>query len=317
MRTRKGRHAMQVREGPPASDIKSGDWVDRLVPSGIRPYARLARLDRPIGIWLLMFPCWWGAALASPTAPSPWFLILFALGATVMRAAGCVMNDIADRDFDARVARTANRPIASGVISVRQGLAFMAALSLVGLLVLMQFNGFTVLLAAASLILVALYPFAKRVTDWPQAVLGLTFNWGALVGWSAVTGGLDLPALLLYAAGFFWTLGYDTIYAHQDKADDAVIGVRSTALRLGHRTRPWLAGFYSVAILLVAAAGGSAGGLGWPFAAGVLAVALHFAWQTATLDIEDAKGCLARFRANRHVGLIVFVAIVAGRLVHG
>jgi 4-hydroxybenzoate polyprenyltransferase len=234
-----------------------------------------------------------------------------------MRAAGCVMNDIADRDFDARVARTANRPIASGVISVRQGLAFMAALSLVGLLVLMQFNGFTVLLAAASLILVALYPFAKRVTDWPQAVLGLTFNWGALVGWSAVTGGLDLPALLLYAAGFFWTLGYDTIYAHQDKADDAVIGVRSTALRLGHRTRPWLAGFYSVAILLVAAAGGSAGGLGWPFAAGVLAVALHFAWQTATLDIEDAKGCLARFRANRHVGLIVFVAIVAGRLVHG
>lgn len=230
----------------------------------MRPYARLARLDRPIGIWLLMFPCWWGTALASPTFPSPWFLILFALGATVMRAAGCVMNDIADRDFDARVARTANRPIASGVISVRQALAFMAALSLVGLLVVMQFNPFTVLLAAASLILVALYPFAKRVTDWPQAVLGLTFNWGALVGWSAVTGGLDLPALLLYAAGFFWTLGYDTIYAHQDKADDAVIGVRSTALRFGNRTRLWLTGFYSVATLLLAAAGGSAGGLGWP-----------------------------------------------------
>ena len=317
MRRRKGRQAMQIREAPPASDIKPGDWVDRLLPSGMRPYARLARLDRPIGIWLLMFPCWWGTALASPSYPSPWFLILFALGATVMRAAGCVMNDIADRDFDARVARTANRPIASGVISVRRALAFMAALSLVGLLVLVQFNRFTVLLAVASLIFVALYPFAKRVTDWPQAVLGLTFNWGALVGWSAVTGGLDLPALLLYAAGFFWTLGYDTIYAHQDKADDAAIGVRSTALRLGHRTRPWLAGFYSVAILLLAAAGRSAGGLGWPFAAGVLAVTVHFAWQTASLDTEDTHGCLARFRANRHVGLIVFVAIVAGRLVHG
>lgn len=308
---------MQIREPAPASDIKPGDWVDRVVPSGMRPYARLARLDRPIGIWLLMFPCWWGTALASPTFPSPWFLILFALGATVMRAAGCVMNDIADRDFDARVARTAIRPIASGVISVRRALVFMAALSLVGLLVLMQFNRFTVLLAAASLILVALYPFAKRVTDWPQAVLGLTFNWGALVGWSAVTGGLDLPALLLYAAGFFWTLGYDTIYAHQDKADDAVIGVRSTALRLGSRTRSWLAGFYSAAIVLLTAAGVSAGGLGWPFAVGVVAVAFHFAWQTATLDIEDAKGCLARFRANRHVGLVVFVAIVAGRLVNG
>ncbi|SUS06614.1 4-hydroxybenzoate octaprenyltransferase [uncultured Defluviicoccus sp.] len=308
---------MQICEPPPVSDIKPGDWVDRVLPSGMRPYARLARLDRPIGIWLLMFPCWWGTALASPTFPSPWFLILFALGATVMRAAGCVMNDIADRDFDARVARTANRPIASGVISVRQALAFMAALSLVGLLVVMRFNHFTVLLAAASLILVALYPFAKRVTDWPQAVLGLTFNWGALVGWSAVTGGLDLPALLLYAAGFFWTLGYDTIYAHQDKADDAVIGVRSTALRFGNRTRLWLTGFYSVATLLLAAAGGSAGGLGWPFAAGVVAVAVHFAWQTATLDIEDAKGCLDRFRANRHVGSIVFIAIVAGRLVNG
>ncbi|MFZ1413964.1 MAG: 4-hydroxybenzoate octaprenyltransferase [Defluviicoccus sp.] len=317
MRTTKGKHAMQIREAPPASDIKSGDWVDRLLPSGMRPYARLARLDRPIGIWLLMFPSWWGAALASPTFPSPWFLILLALGATVMRAAGCVMNDIADRDFDARVARTANRPIASGVISVRRALAFMAALTLAGLLVLVQFNRFTVMLAAASLILVALYPFAKRVTDWPQAVLGLTFNWGALVGWSAVTGGLTLPALLLYAAGFFWTLGYDTIYAHQDKTDDAVIGVRSTALLLGDRTRSWLAGFYGLAIVLFAAAGGSAGGLGWPFAAGVLAVALHLAWQTATLDTDDAKGCLARFRANRHVGLMVFLAIVAGRLASG
>lgn len=308
---------MQIREAPSASDIKSGGWVDRLLPSSIRPYARLARLDRPIGIWLLMFPCWWGTALASPSYPSPWFLILFALGATVMRAAGCVMNDIADRDFDARVARTANRPIASGAISVRRALVFMAALSLAGLLVLVQFNRFTVLLAAASLILVALYPFAKRVTDWPQAVLGLTFNWGALVGWSAVTGGLKLPALLLYAAGFFWTLGYDTIYAHQDKTDDAVVGVRSTALLLGNQTRSWLAGFYGLSIVLFAAAGGSAGGLGWPFAAGVLAVALHLAWQTATLDTKDAKSCLARFRANRHVGLMLFVAIVAGRLASG
>lgn len=306
---------MPAGRGTPASDIKSGDWVDRLLPARVRPYARLARLDRPIGIWLLMFPCWWGTALAEPSQPSPWFLLLFAIGATVMRGAGCVINDIADRDFDARVARTALRPIASGAISLHEAIAFMLGLSLVGLAVLLQFNRFTVLLACASLVLVALYPLAKRVTDWPQAVLGLTFNWGALVGWAAVTGGLDLPALLLYAAGFFWTLGYDTIYAHQDKADDMLIGVRSTALRLGSLTRPWLAGFYAMAILLLAAAGWCAG-LAWPFAVGLLIVAGHFAWQTMTLDIDDAKGCLARFRSNRHVGLIVFLAIVAGRTIN-
>lgn len=295
------------------SDIAAGDWVDRRLPAAARPYVRLARLDRPIGIWLLMYPCWWGAALATPGWPDPWMLALFALGAAVMRAAGCTLNDIADREFDARVARTAGRPIPSGQISVGRAVLFMLALVVAGLAVLIQFNRFAIGLGAASLVLVALYPFAKRVTDWPQAVLGLTFNWGALLGWAAVTGGLAWPAVLLYAAGVAWTLGYDTIYAHQDKADDAIVGVRSTALRLGAATRSWLWGFYAAAIALLAAAG-LAAGLAWPFAVALAAAAAHLAWQVAGLDPDDPADCLARFRANRHVGLIVFAGIVAGRL---
>ena len=295
------------------SDIPAGNWVDRWLPVAARPYVRLARFDRPIGIWLLMYPCWWGTALASPGWPDPWFLALFFVGAAVMRGAGCTLNDIADRSYDARVARTAGRPIPSGQVSVARAVAFMVALALAGLLVLLQFNRFAVGVGAASLILVALYPFAKRVTDWPQAVLGLTFNWGALLGWAAVSGGLDWPAVALYIAGLFWTLGYDTIYAHQDKADDAIVGVRSTALRLGVATRRWLVGFYAATIALMAAAGIGAG-LAWPFAPILAMVAGHFAWQTATLDPDDPHDCLAKFRANRHVGLIIFVGIVLGRL---
>lgn len=297
-----------------ASDIAAGNWVDRWLPAPVRPYVRLARLDRPIGIWLLMFPCWWGVALAAPGWPDPWLLALFALGAAVMRGAGCTLNDIADRDVDARVARTASRPIPSGAISVGRAVAFMLALALAGLLVLVQFNRFAVAVGAASLVLVAVYPFAKRVTDWPQAVLGLTFNWGALLGWAAVTASLDWPALLLYAAGLFWTLGYDTIYAHQDKADDAIVGVRSTALRLGDASGPWLAGFYAAAIGLLAAAGWTAG-LAWPFAVALTVVGGHFVWQIVTLDLGRPADCLAKFRANREVGLIVFAGIVAGRVV--
>jgi 4-hydroxybenzoate polyprenyltransferase len=306
------RSETRVRQ-PAASDIRTGDWVDRLLPPAARPYARLARFDRPIGIWLLLFPCWWAVALASPGWPDPVYLLLFAIGAAVMRGAGCVMNDIADRDFDRRVARTAGRPLASGAVGFGRATGFMVVLSLIGLAVLLQFNRFTVVLATASLILVAVYPFAKRVTDWPQAVLGLTFNWGALVGWSAVTGDLDWPAVLLYAAGVFWTLGYDTIYAHQDKTDDLIVGVRSTALRLGDATRRWLAGFYGLTVILLAAAGWSAG-LGWPFAGSLALTAGHFAWQAGTVRIEDPKDCLVKFRANRHVGWIVFAGIVLDRL---
>jgi 4-hydroxybenzoate polyprenyltransferase len=296
-----------------ASDIRSDDWIDRCVPVPVRPYLRLARIDRPIGIWLLMFPCWWSCALASPGWPDARFLMLFAVGAAIMRGAGCAMNDIADRNIDARVARTASRPIPSGAISVPRAVAFMGVLCLAGLAVLLQFNAFTIALGASSLLLVALYPFAKRVTDWPQAVLGLTFNWGALVGWAAERGDLGWPALALYGAGLAWTLGYDTIYAHQDRDDDAVVGVRSTALRLGAATKPWLSGFYAAAVALLALAGVLAG-LGWAFWPALAVVAAHFARQIARLDIDDPKRCLSLFKSNAQVGLLVFVAIVLGRI---
>lgn len=297
-----------------ASDIPAGDWVDRWVPERMRPYLRLARIDRPIGIWLLMFPCWWSTALASDHWPDLWLLLLFAVGATVMRGAGCTVNDIVDREFDARVARTATRPLPSGAVSVRQALAFAVALCLAGLVILLQFNAFTIVLGAASLLLVALYPFAKRVTDWPQAVLGLTFNWGALVGWAAVRADLGWPALALYAAGFAWTLGYDTIYAHQDKEDDLIVGVRSTALRLGVATKPWLSGFYAAATALLALAGHLAG-LGWAFWPVLAAVGGHFAWQILRLDLDDPKRCLALFKSNAQAALLILLAIVLGRVV--
>lgn len=297
-----------------ASDIPIGNWVDRLAPAPVRPYLRLARLDRPIGTWLLLLPGWWGIALASSAWPDLSLLVLFAIGAVVMRGAGCTLNDIADRDFDARVARTASRPIPSGQVTVPQAAAFMAILLLIGLAVLLQFNAFAAAVGAASLILVAVYPFMKRITYWPQAWLGLTFNWGALLGWAAVRGDLALPALLLYAAGLFWTLGYDTIYAHQDKQDDALIGVKSTALRLGAATKPWLVGFYGLTVALFAVCGILAG-LGWPFYAALAFAALHFGWQVRSVALDDGKDCLAKFKSNRDVGLILFAGIVAGRLV--
>ena len=296
-----------------ASDIPTGDWVDTFIPSGVRPYLRLARIDRPIGIWLLMFPCWWSTALATPGWPDPWLLALFAIGAAIMRGAGCTLNDIADRDFDARVARTADRPIPSGAVSVRQAWVFMVGLCLAGLLVLVQFNWFTILLGASSLVLVALYPFAKRVTYWPQAVLGLTFNWGALVGWAAVRGDVGWPAVALYAAGVLWTLGYDTIYAHQDKADDVLVGVKSTALKLGAATVLWLWVFYGGALALLAVAGALAG-LSWVFYAALAIVAGHFAWQIVRLDPNDARACLATFKSNQRTGLLIFLAIVFGQV---
>src|SRR5512144_2093443 len=297
-----------------ASDIPAGNWVDRWVAAGVRPYLRLARIDRPIGIWLLMFPCWWSTALATPGWPDPWLLLLFAVGAAIMRGAGCTLNDLADRDFDALVARTAGRPIPSGAVSVRQAIAFVIALCLAGLVVLLQFNAFAVALGASSLLLVALYPFAKRVTYWPQAVLGLTFSWGALLGWAAVRGDLGLPAIVLYAAGFLWTLGYDTIYAHQDKEDDILIGVKSTALSLGAATKAWLWAFYAGCIGLLALAGGLVG-LSWPLFAVLAGGAAHFAWQVMNLDLDDATDCLAKFKSNQTVGLLAFAAIVLGRVV--
>lgn len=282
------------------------------MPAALRPYLRLARIDRPIGIWLLMFPCWWGVALASPAWPDPWFLLLFAIGAALMRGAGCTFNDIADRDFDAKVVRTASRPLPSGAVSPRQAALFMIGLCLAALLILVQFNLFSVGLGVASLLIVAIYPFAKRITHWPQAVLGLAFNWGALLGWTAVTGALALPALLLYAGGVLWTLGYDTIYAHQDKEDDILIGVKSTAIRLGSQSSHFLALFYGGAWLLILTAGLVAG-LSWMVLVFLLPVAGHFVWQTTDVNFDDASDCLVKFKSNQYAGLLVFAAFVFGR----
>ena len=293
-----------------ASDIRAGDWVDRFLPEATRPYARLARLDRPIGTWLLLLPCWWATALA-PGGAGRWDLfLLFGIGALTMRGAGCVINDLWDRDIDRRVARTATRPLASGRIGVPAALAFLAVLLLIGLAVLLQLDRPAIVTGIAVMGVVVLYPLAKRVTFWPQLVLGVAFNWGALVGWAAVRGAIETPAILLYAAGILWTLGYDTIYAHQDKGDDAEVGVKSTALLFGRQTRPWLGGFYAGTIALLVVAGASVGAA-WPFYAALAAAALHFVWQVATIDLDDPKDCLVKFKSNRDAGLAVVLACLA------
>jgi 4-hydroxybenzoate polyprenyltransferase len=296
-----------------ASDIPKGGWIDRFAPQASRPYARLARLDRPIGTWLLLFPCWWGIALATPGWPSLWLMAVFAVGAIVMRGAGCTYNDIVDRDFDARVVRTADRPIPSGAVSVRQAIAFLLAQLLLGVVILLSLSTTAIGLGVLSLVLVFTYPLMKRVTWWPQFFLGLAFNWGALMGYAAVADAVLTPSFVLYAAGILWTLGYDTIYAHQDKEDDALIGVKSSALRLGQRTRPALFVFYSGAAILIGAAGGLAG-LGWPFFALLAAAAAQLLWQAADVKLDDPADCLAKFKSNRLAGWLVLAGIVAGQL---
>lgn len=293
-------------------DARAGNWVDRYAPSSAQPYLRLARFDRPIGAWLLLFPCWWAQALAELASghsrPNLWFLFLFLIGAFVMRGAGCAYNDIVDRDIDASVARTQGRPIPSGQITVWQAAVFMACLCLLGLAVLLQFNTVTVWLAIGSLALVAVYPFMKRLTYWPQVVLGLTFKWGALVGWTAVRGTLDWPALALYAGSVLWTIGYDTIYAHQDKEDDLALGLKSTAIRFGPATKPWVAGIYAGAVALWCLAAWSAGA-GPGTATGLVIAGLCLAWQVVTLDTAEPANCLARFKSNRIVGWLFFLGI--------
>jgi 4-hydroxybenzoate polyprenyltransferase len=291
----------------------TGNWVDTLAPSWTRPYLRLARLDRPIGSWLLLLPCWWSAALAAiaarQAAPSLLHLLLFFVGAFAMRGAGCTWNDIVDRDLDASVERTRSRPIPAGQVRVVQAAAFLVLQALIGFLVLISFNRFTVGLGVASLAIVAIYPFMKRITYWPQIVLGLAFSWGALMGWAAAFGRLDVPALLLYAGSISWVIGYDTIYAHQDREDDALIGIKSTALLFGERTKPLLSLFYALAVVLIAAAGFLAGG-GLLFAAGLLAFAAHLAWQVVRLDIADPDLCLKLFKSDRDAGLILFAGLL-------
>jgi 4-hydroxybenzoate polyprenyltransferase len=290
----------------------TGNWVDGLAPVSARPYLRLARLDRPIGSWLLLLPCWWSlglAGMARGAAPSLWHIVLFFIGAFAMRGAGCTWNDLVDRDLDGRVERTRSRPIPSGQVTVAQATVFMAVQALVGLAVLLQFNRFTILCGFASLIVVVVYPFMKRITYWPQVALGLAFSWGALMGWPATFARLDWPALVLYAGSIAWVIGYDTIYAHQDREDDALIGIKSTALLFGSRTRPMLIVFYSLAVVLIAIAGTMAGGRAI-FFVGVAAFALHLCWQVALLDIDDSALCLTLFKSNRDAGLILFAAML-------
>jgi len=295
----------------------TGNWVDHLAPNWARPYLRLARADRPIGSWLLLLPCWWSSALATLAAagttdgawPNVWHLVLFAVGTVVMRGAGCTWNDFTDRDLDGMVERTRSRPIPSGQVTAKGALAFAVGLSFIGLAVLLQFNLFTIGLGIASLAIVAVYPFAKRVTFWPQVVLGLAFSWGALMGWAAASGRLDAPALLLYAGSIAWVIGYDTIYAHQDREDDAQIGVKSTARLFGANTKPMLALFFALAVVLIGLAGWSAGA-GTIFAAGLVLFAAHLGWQIRRLDINDPALCLRLFLSNRDAGLILFAALV-------
>ena len=299
-----------------ASDIPKGGWVDRLLPAPARPFARLARLDRPIGTWLLLFPCWWSIAFASPQPLSRESLVLFALfgiGALAMRGAGCTFNDICDRDFDAQVARTRDRPLPSGQVTVRGALVFLAILLAAGLCILLALNPFAIAVGLASLVLVFTYPLSKRVTYWPQFVLGLAFNWGALLGWAAVRGEIGLAPVLLYAAGIFWTLGYDTIYAHQDRRDDPAAGIKSTARRLGLGSKPWLFAFYLIAAALFAATGHVVG-LGWIFFAGLALATMQLVWQVADVDLDAPKDCLAKFRSNRLVGWLILAAAVAAQL---
>ena len=289
----------------------TGNWVDSLAPSWARPYLRLARLDRPIGSWLLLLPCWWStglAAVAAGTNVDLRHVLLFLVGAFAMRGAGCTWNDIVDRDLDTRVERTRSRPIPSGQVTVAAAAAFLVLQAMIGLKVLLQFNRFTIYVGLASLAVVAVYPFMKRITYWPQIVLGLAFSWGALMGWPATFARLDPPALLLYAGAISWVIGYDTIYAHQDREDDALIGIKSTALLFRERTKPMLALFYSLAVALIAFAGFGAGG-GLIFALGLLAFALHLAWQIARLDVDDPVNCLKVFKSNRDAGLILFAGL--------
>jgi 4-hydroxybenzoate polyprenyltransferase len=291
----------------------TGNWVDTRAPSWSRPYLRLARFDRPIGSWLLLVPCWWSAASAAGVARDvrqlAFVVVLFFIGAFVMRGAGCTWNDITDRDLDAKVERTRSRPIPAGQVSVPQALVFLVLQALIGLTVLLQFNRFAIMTGIASLVIVAVYPFMKRITWWPQVVLGLAFSWGALMGFAVTLGRIDLTALALYAGSISWVIGYDTIYAHQDTEDDALIGIKSTARLFGARTHRALVVFYALAVVLIGVALLLAGAR-WPAWLGLIAFAAHLGWQIRRLDIGDPALCLRVFKSNRDAGLLLFAGLL-------
>ncbi len=286
----------------------------RHAPQAWHPFIQLARLDRPIGWWLLLLPCWWSsilAAIARQMPPNPWHLALFFVGAVAMRGAGSTYNDLIDRDIDAKVERTRGRPLPSGRIGVRGARIFLVAQALVGLAVLLCFNRLTIGLGAASLVIVAIYPFMKRITFWPQAILGLAFSFGALMGWAAACSSLALPALLLYLGAVAWTIGYDTIYALQDMSDDMIAGVKSTARRFGGHVRGAVALFYGAALVFTALALIAAGAAKPLALAGLLGMGAHLLWQVAKLDPADPVLALRLFRSNRDAGLILFAGLAA------
>jgi 4-hydroxybenzoate polyprenyltransferase len=292
----------------------TGNWVDTHAPQWSRPYLRLSRLDRPIGSWLLLMPCWWSAALAAGVigdiSQLPLIIALFFVGAFAMRGAGCTWNDITDRDLDALVERTRSRPIPAGQVSVPQAMVFLLVQALIGLAVLLQFNRFAVATGIASLVIVAVYPFMKRITWWPQIVLGLAFSWGALMGFAVMQARIDATALLLYMGSIAWVIGYDTIYAHQDAEDDALIGIKSTALLFGARTHRALMVFYGLAVVLTGAAFALAGAR-FPAWIGLAAFAAHLVWQIWRLQISDPALCLRIFKSNRDAGLLLFAGLLA------
>ncbi|MGD9839808.1 MAG: 4-hydroxybenzoate octaprenyltransferase [Afipia sp.] len=297
----------------PVAD-STANWVDTHAPVWLRPYLRLSRFDRPIGWWLLLMPCWWSAALAAGIARDlhslPLVLVLFLIGAMVMRGAGCTWNDITDRKLDAKVERTRSRPIPAGQVSVAQAAAFLVLQALVGLAVLLQFNRFAVLTGIASLVIVAVYPFMKRITYWPQVTLGLAFSWGALMGFAVMLGEINATALVLYAGSIAWVIAYDTIYAHQDTEDDILVGIKSTALLFGERTQLALTIFYSLAVVLIGVALWL-GGSGWFAWIGLAAFAAHLVWQVRTIRISDSALCLRLFKSNRNAGLLLFAGLLA------
>lgn len=290
----------------PLPDALTGHWVDRRAPRSLRPYLKLARIDRPIGWQLLLLPCWWAAGLAAIAGGQPfpniWHCLLFLVGAVTMRAAGSTFNDIVDRKLDAQVARTRGRPLPSGQVTTKQAAGFMVGLSLLGLLVLLQFNAFTIWTGIASLAIVAVYPFMKRITNMPQFVLGLAFSWGGLVGWSAAFGRLDAPAFLIYAAAIAWTIGYDTIYALQDIEDDVIAGIKSSARYFGRYAREAVGLCFALAALLAGGAIWIAGGGAFAWL-GLAAFAGHLGWQVTRLETATPQVALRLFRANWHAGL--------------
>ncbi|CAL9226607.1 unnamed protein product [Arabidopsis halleri] len=310
-----------VLEGKPKKDdkeksgVKEASWIDLYLPEEVRGYAKLARLDKPIGTWLLAWPCMWSIALAADpgSLPSFKYMALFGCGALLLRGAGCTINDLLDQDIDTKVDRTRLRPIASGLLTPFQGIGFLGLQLLLGLGILLQLNNYSRVLGASSLLLVFSYPLMKRFTFWPQAFLGLTINWGALLGWTAVKGSIDPAVVLpLYLSGVCWTLVYDTIYAHQDKEDDVKVGVKSTALRFGDNTKLWLTGFGTASMGFLALSGLSAD-LGWQYYASLAAASGQLGWQIGTADFSSGADCSRKFVSNKWFGAIIFSGVVLGR----